>query len=45
MTYKETIEYLYNAAPMFQNIGAGAYKEGLYNTLALDEHMGHPHRA
>ena len=45
MAYKETIEYLYNAAPMFQNIGAGAYKEGLYNTLALDEHMGHPHRA
>lgn len=45
MTYKETIEYLYNAAPMFQNIGAGAYKEGLGNSLALDEHFGHPHKA
>ena len=43
-TYSATIEYLYHAAPLFQNIGAGAYKEGLANTLALDEHFGHPHR-
>lgn len=45
MTYQETIDYLFNAAPLFQNIGAGAYKEGLANTRALDEHFGHPHRA
>ena len=44
MTYQETIEYLYNATPVFEKIGAGAYKEGLENTLALDEHFGHPHR-
>ena len=44
MTYQETITYLYNSAPLFQNIGQGAYKEGLSNTLALDEHFGHPHR-
>lgn len=43
MTYKETIEYLYHSAPMFQQIGAGAYKEGLANTRALDLHFGHPH--
>ena len=43
MTYQETIEYLYNATPVFEKIGAGAYKEGLENTLALDEHFGHPH--
>ena len=43
MTYKETIDYLFNATPLFQNIGAGAYKEGLSNTLVLDEHLGHPH--
>ena len=30
---------------MFQNIGAQGYKEGLANTLALDEHLGHPHRS
>lgn len=44
MTYAESIEYLYNAAPLFQNIGAGAYKEGLSNTHVLDAHFGHPHR-
>ncbi len=44
MTYQETIEYLYNATPVFEKIGAGAYKEGLENTLALDKHFGHPHR-
>lgn len=43
MTYKETIEYLYNSVPMFQKVGAVAYKEGLYNTVMLDEHFGHPH--
>ena len=45
MTYQETITYLYNSAPLFQNIGQGAYKEGLHNTYALDEHCGHPHRS
>ena len=44
MTYKETTEYLFNSAPLFQQQGAGAYKEGLQTTLALDEHFGHPHR-
>lgn len=44
MTYKETIDYLFNVAPLFQNIGQGAYKEGLSNTHALDEHFGYPHR-
>jgi dihydrofolate synthase/folylpolyglutamate synthase len=44
MNYQETLEYLYNATPLFQNIGKDAYKEGLDNTLALDAHSGHPHR-
>lgn len=44
MNYKETITYLFNSAPLFQQIGSGAYKEGLQNTLALDEHFGHPHK-
>jgi len=43
MTYNETIEYLFNSAPLFQNVGGDAYKEGLYNTLQLDEHFSHPH--
>lgn len=44
MTYEETLEYLYNSAPMFQQVGAPAYKEGLYNTIELDNHFGHPHK-
>lgn len=45
MNYKDILDYLYNSAPLFQQIGAGAYKEGLENTWALDEHFGHPHRS
>lgn len=45
MTYRQAIDYLYHAAPLFQNIGAGAYKEGLSNTHLLDQHFGHPHRS
>lgn len=45
MTYEEATEFLFNSAPLFQNIGAGAYKEGLDGTLALDERFGHPHRS
>ena len=44
MTYEETIEYLYNSVPMFQKVGAVAYKEGLYNTIKLDERFCHPHK-
>lgn len=44
MTYEETIEYLYASAPLFQQVGAGAYKEGLETTRTLDAHFGHPHR-
>ncbi len=43
MDYKETTEYLFNQMPMFERQGASGYKEGLQNTLALDEHFGHPH--
>lgn len=45
MNYTDTLNYLYNAAPMFQNIGAGAYKAGLSTSHALDAHFGHPHRS
>jgi dihydrofolate synthase/folylpolyglutamate synthase len=45
MTYTETCHYLFNQMPMFERQGASGYKEGLANTLALDEHFGHPHRS
>ena len=44
MNYELAIQYLFDSAPMFQNVGAAAYKEGLAGTLSLDEHYGHPHR-
>ena len=44
MTYRETCEYLYNQLPMFEQQGASGYKEGLENSLKLDEHFRHPHR-
>jgi dihydrofolate synthase/folylpolyglutamate synthase len=43
MTYEETVEYLFHVTPVFEKTGASAYKEGLSNTHALDEHFGHPH--
>ena len=43
MTYKETIDYLYNSTPVFEHVGASAYKEGLSNTHILDNYFGHPH--
>lgn len=44
MNYNQTVEYLFNSTPVFEKVGASAYKEGLYNTKTLDEHFGHPHR-
>ena len=44
MTYEQTIEYLYNSAPMFQQVGAAAYKEGMENSFAIDAHLNHPHK-
>ena len=44
MTYNSAVQYLFDSAPLFQNVGAAAYKEGLGNTFLLDEQFGHPHR-
>lgn len=44
MNYQETLTYLYTSAPLFQQVGKDAYKEGLENTYTLDEHFNHPHR-
>lgn len=44
MTYQETLDYLFNALPMFQRIGAAAFKKDLSNTIALCGHLGDPHQ-
>ena len=44
MDYQNTLKYLYESVPMFQQIGGNAYKPGLETTHRLDEHFGHPHQ-
>ena len=44
MDYQATIQYLFNSTPVFEKVGAKAYKPGLQTTEALDAHFGHPHR-
>lgn len=44
MTYEETTQYMFDCAPLFQQVGSQAYKEGLETTNLLDAHTGHPHR-
>ncbi|HIW87432.1 MAG TPA: bifunctional folylpolyglutamate synthase/dihydrofolate synthase, partial [Candidatus Onthomorpha intestinigallinarum] len=44
MNYNETIEYLYACLPMFQRIGAAAYKADIHNTVELMKRLGNPER-
>ncbi|MDE6629108.1 MAG: bifunctional folylpolyglutamate synthase/dihydrofolate synthase, partial [Muribaculaceae bacterium] len=43
MNYEEAVEYLYNATPQFQRIGAAAYKPGLDTVRRLAALCGNPH--
>jgi dihydrofolate synthase/folylpolyglutamate synthase len=42
MNYQQTLDYLYATLPVFQRIGAAAYKNDLLNTLALCKALGDP---
>lgn len=44
MNYNETLEYLYRQTPEYQRLGHTAYKEGLENSLALDDLFDKPHQ-
>lgn len=44
MDYNQTLEYLFNALPMYQRIGQAAYKADLNTTIRIDEYFGHPHK-
>lgn len=43
MNYQETLDFLYAQLPMFQRVGAQAYKPSLENTLKLSEALDNPH--
>jgi dihydrofolate synthase/folylpolyglutamate synthase len=42
MNYSEALEWLYTQLPMYQRIGAAAYKADLNNTIKLCNHFGNP---
>lgn len=44
MTYEETVSYLYNQTPQFQQIGAAAYKPGLDTVKRLSAMFGNPEK-
>lgn len=44
-TYQETLDFLYAQLPMFQRVGAVAFKKDLGNTKALCKALGNPERS
>jgi dihydrofolate synthase / folylpolyglutamate synthase len=44
MNYKEVLQYLFSAFPMYQRVGNIAYKANLDNSNLLDEYFEFPHR-
>ena len=42
MNYQETLDYLFNSLPMFQRVGASAFRKDLQTTIALCNHLGNP---
>ena len=44
MNYSQTIDYLFNALPSYQNVGADAYKPGLERIAEFCHHLGNPQR-
>ncbi len=43
--FSSILQYLYATLPMFQRVGASAYKKDLGNTLALLQALGNPHHS
>ncbi|SHH24777.1 bifunctional folylpolyglutamate synthase/dihydrofolate synthase [Winogradskyella jejuensis] len=44
MNYKETVDWLFNQLPMYQNQGKSAYKKDLSNTHLLASYLNNPER-
>jgi dihydrofolate synthase/folylpolyglutamate synthase len=43
MTYNQTLDYLFARLPMYQRIGAAAYKADLINITRITDILGKPH--
>ncbi len=44
MNYAETINWMFNQLPMYQNQGASAYKKDLTNTILLADYLQNPEK-
>lgn len=44
MNYEEVLKFMYESLPMYQRIGAAAYKADLNTTIKLDDYFGNPHK-
>lgn len=42
MNYEQTLDYMFNALPMFQRVGAAAFKKDLSKTVTLCKQLGNP---
>ncbi|WP_163379544.1 bifunctional folylpolyglutamate synthase/dihydrofolate synthase [Cyclobacterium sp. SYSU L10401] len=42
MNYQESLDFLFQALPMFQRVGGSAFKKDLSNTFKLCERLGQP---
>ena len=42
MNYNETLNWMFNKLPMYQRIGAAAYKADLNTTIEILNHLGNP---
>lgn len=42
MNYKETLDWMFNKLPMYQRIGAAAYKANLDTTIEILNHLDNP---
>lgn len=43
-SYEQTIDFLFNQLPVFERVGASAYKPGLERVAKLSEYFGSPHK-
>jgi dihydrofolate synthase / folylpolyglutamate synthase len=44
MTYQQTLDYLFGKLPMYQRVGAAAYKADLNNTISICKTLGNPEK-
>ena len=43
MNYQDTVSWMFQQLPMYQNKGKSAFKKDLSNTLKLSKHLRKPH--